>query len=51
MPIYLMNGRVLMPSKKNVNLDKYFEFLRQLFALFGLPRKNRTKIEGNYFKL
>jgi len=40
-----------MESKKNVNLDSYFEFLKQYFSLFHLTKIKRKKVIGNNFKL
>lgn len=42
-----------MKSKQNVNLDSYFEFLEQYFALFpnAMTKVKRKIISGDNFKL
>ena len=40
-----------MKSNKNINLDAYFEFLKQYFSLFDFSKLKRKKIIGDNFKL
>ena len=51
MLIFLGNGGLLMKSGKNLDLDDYFQFLKDYFLLFGLKKTKRKKIFSGHFKL
>ena len=40
-----------MKSKKQPNLDEYFKFLKDYFAMFDFSKLKRKPIKGNNFKL
>jgi len=47
----LVSGSPLMPLRKKLNLDAYFEFLKQYFLIFKISKIKRKNMTGDHFKL